>query len=143
MNQNDFLLLNAGVVTLVVISLVVMRRKPPQPVKLQLHAKDSRVPAKPQQPQQPPPPGAPPPPPGAAKPGAAPQSQRSVEKALNVFFDFDGRSYDAFDVLQIPAGSSLASAQIAFNTLARVSKPESQALLQTAISAITNHAARP
>lgn len=40
-----------------------------------------------------------------------------VEKALNVFFQWNGHSWDAYEVLGVPAGSSRESVQTAYNEL--------------------------
>lgn len=61
------------------------------------------------------------------------------EKTLNVMFQFNGHSWDAFEVLGIPAGSSLEKAKEAFEQNLKAVEPESRELLEMAFSAIRAH----
>lgn len=61
---------------------------------------------------------------------------RAPEKALNVIFMFNGEPWDAFETLGIPAGSSLESAQKAFDLAVQNTDPKSHEFFKAAISAI-------
>ncbi len=62
----------------------------------------------------------------------APQYQ----KELNVVFNFNGHTFDAFEVLGLPAGSSVDKARLAHREMKSKIDPESVALVDAALQAI-------
>lgn len=112
----------------VVASFIAIRKKPRDPVKLRLQSANKKpVPRSSSQAAQKQA--------GGAKP--QPNSNHSrKEKALNAFFDFQGTKYDAFEVLGLPAGASIKSAQSAFNAQFLSAQGSQRALLKAALEAI-------
>jgi hypothetical protein len=142
----DFLLANGLIVTVIVLSFFIMRRSSRVPVTLDLNTDKKRVEASELEPvpdRQ-----------GAAasahawsagyRPrssyqGGAPLTDFPVsEKNLNVFFNWNGHSWDAYEVLGIPAGSSREAASHAFQTARGQCDPQSVPFLQAALDAILN-----
>ena len=122
--QNELLFLYLFVVICVVASFIAIKKKPRAPVKLQLGKTGNKKPV-PRAGSQ------------AAKPNTQPSTAHSrKEKALNAFFDFQGKRYDAFEVLNLPAGASIKAAQSAFNAQFLSAQPSHQALLKAALEAI-------
>jgi hypothetical protein len=158
----NFLILNGFIVTLLVLSFFVMRRAPKAPVKLELRDDDEiasdqareakPVPEKPQPKYRDPrlgPTGGP-----AAAGGGTPVGWNNYqprgrkpsvevlepeadERALNVFFMWNGHSWDAFEVLGIPGGSSLETARAAFQRAAALADQETLPFLKAALEAIS------
>lgn len=56
--------------------------------------------------------------------------------ALNVFFNFNGHSFDAYEALGVPAGSTLEEIQQAFNKSIQSSDAASQEFFAAALNAI-------
>jgi len=128
------LILGGFVVTLVILSFFLIRKTPPPPVQLEL--KDS-------------PPKTPKELLGNRQDRYTNTAQwledkdtdpaierRAREKTLNVLFNWNGHSWDAFEVLGIPAGSSRDAVLQAFTRARAQSDPESHAFLQAAFDAI-------
>lgn len=65
-------------------------------------------------------------------------SEAGNSKSLNVMFVYNGHTFDAYEVLGIPAGSSLDSAKKAFEVQALdgATSAEKRDFLQTAFTAI-------
>lgn len=63
------------------------------------------------------------------------QSQRKV-KNLNVLFNYNGHTWDAYEVLGVPAGADLSEVTKALHEELRKSDVESHDFLQTAYKAI-------
>jgi hypothetical protein len=61
---------------------------------------------------------------------------RASEKVLTVIFMFNGESWDAYETLGLPAGSSLQSAEAAFEVAVQNTDPKSHAFFKAAIQAI-------
>ncbi len=61
-------------------------------------------------------------------------------KNLNVMFMYNGHSWDAHEVLGVPAGSKMPAVQAAFELALKQSKPESHPFLETAYNAIRSKA---
>ncbi len=57
-------------------------------------------------------------------------------RSLNVVFQFEGNWYDAFEILDIPAGTSLAQARERFNELLKSVSTSRHELIKEAIKAI-------
>ncbi|RYZ77083.1 MAG: hypothetical protein EOP05_03015 [Proteobacteria bacterium] len=161
------LILNGLVVTLVVLSFLVLRRAPKPPVKLDLRSDgktpkpkdflravqeelradiDDKTPTaairgKFQDPRTQ----------TARKPvgwdNYVPRN-RSVyggremqavqEKSLNIFFNWNGHAWDAYEVLGIPAGASLETALQAFERAKAQADKETAPFLRAAYEAIAN-----
>lgn len=56
--------------------------------------------------------------------------------ALNVFFNFNGHSFDAYEALGVPAGSTLDEIQKAFNRSIQGSDAASHEFFAAALNAI-------
>ncbi|MCC6138740.1 MAG: hypothetical protein IT287_08915 [Bdellovibrionaceae bacterium] len=56
--------------------------------------------------------------------------------ALNVFFNFNGHSFDAYEALGVPAGSTIAEIQAAFQKSIQGTDPGSQEFFVAAFNAI-------
>lgn len=143
-----FLTLNGFIVTLIVISIVMLRRSARKPTKLKMKTN-----------------------PGALYTPSAKQrvieleakdlqashlelvkatmeadsskvdkdpSSAGVAKArpLNVMFNYNGYSWDAYEVLGVPAGSSLLSVQEAYETMKKSMDRESQHFVDAAYQAL-------
>lgn len=59
-------------------------------------------------------------------------------KSLNVMFIYNGHSWDAYEVLGVPAGSSIKSVTDAYQTALRRCDKDSVEFLETAYMAILN-----
>ena len=70
-------------------------------------------------------------------PGRKPQGAREPQvKSLNVLFNWNGHTWDAYEVLGVPAGSSLESARTAFERGASLADTETVPFLKAAFDAI-------
>lgn len=56
--------------------------------------------------------------------------------SLNVFFNFNGHSFDAYEALGVPAGSTLEEIQTAFQRSIQSADPASQEFFAAAMNAI-------
>ncbi len=63
-------------------------------------------------------------------------AQSAQAYALNVFFNFNGHSFDAYEALGVPAGSTLEEIQRAFQRSIQGSDAASQEFFKAALSAI-------
>ena len=63
-------------------------------------------------------------------------NHRPNERTLNVFFNFNGHSWDAFEVLGLPAGSSLDKVDAALQAALARSEVESREFYKLACDAI-------
>ncbi len=72
---------------------------------------------------------------GAAALRRLEQDDATVARQLNVFFNWNGHTWDAFEVLGVPAGASRETVIHAFHA-ARAKSPDSIAFLQAAADAI-------
>ncbi|AHI05295.1 hypothetical protein BDW_03935 [Bdellovibrio bacteriovorus W] len=146
MNSQDFLTLNLVGAGAFVLWYLLSRGGARRPTQLNLHAKDSAPPILP--------------PeealvtslqrsvatPNSSTPATA-QSYRSPHikpeatpevKVLNVMFNYNGHSWDAYEVLGVPAGASLRMVTEAYQLAIQRSAKESLEFLETAYSAILN-----
>lgn len=57
-------------------------------------------------------------------------------KQLNIMFNFNGHAWDAYEVLGIPAGSSIEAVTVAYQSAVREAKTENLEFLETAYKAI-------
>ncbi len=70
-------------------------------------------------------------------PGRAPRENPTPEvRALNVFFNWNGHTWDAYEVLGVPAGLSPESARAAFERAAALADAETVPFLKAAFDAI-------
>lgn len=66
----------------------------------------------------------------------APSVGQTSEKALNVFFQWNGHAWDAYEVLGLPAGSSLETVRITYQTLLTQSEQDQLPFFKAAFDAI-------
>jgi hypothetical protein len=143
-----FLILNGLVVTLVVLSFIVMRRAPKGPVKLELRdeievasdqAREAKAVAEKPKPKfrdprlgwkdyQP----------RLKRPRVEVLEPEDSGRSLNAFFNWNGHTWDAYEVLGIPGGSSVESARIAHDRAAALADAETLPFLKAALTIITN-----
>ncbi len=57
-------------------------------------------------------------------------------KSLNVMFNYNGHSWDAYEVLGVPAGSSFENSFLAFEKLTKSMDEESKVFMLSALEAI-------
>jgi hypothetical protein len=145
LSAKNFLILNGFVVTLLVLSFLVMRRAPKAPVKLELRGDDEVASDEAREVKK----VANKPPPKFSDPRLGwgnyqPRIKKThVElmdddgRALNVFFMWNGHSWDAYEVLGIPGGSSRESARAAFDRAAALADKETLPFLKAALDAIS------
>lgn len=62
--------------------------------------------------------------------------QKNGGKDLNILFNYNGHTWDAFEVLGVPAGSSLVDVTKAYQEMIKKSDPESHPFLETAFKTI-------
>lgn len=70
------------------------------------------------------------------------QSLSPQEKSLNVLFNYNGHTWDAFEILGIPAGSSLKVAEEAHRKAHAKSSPEARDFIDSAFQAIRSQSRR-
>jgi len=152
-NAHNFLILNGVIVTLLVLSFYLMRRAPKQPVQLEMRDEDQIKSDAAREakavPNKPPPKFRDPRLPSDAKVpvGASNYTPRlrkpPVEllndegRSLNVLFMWNGHSWDSYEVLGIPPGSSLEVARGAFDRAAALADKETLPFLRAALDAIS------
>ncbi|MEK2644699.1 hypothetical protein [Bdellovibrio sp. BCCA] len=130
MNSQDFLTLNLVGAGAFIFWYLVSRGGSRRPTQLNMKAKDSAPPLMEATPE----------PPTTA--GVAlrrhPDVEGTVTKSLNVMFNYNGHSWDAYEVLGVPAGASLKIVTEAYQAAIRRSDKESLEFLETAYKAILN-----
>ncbi|MBK9321561.1 MAG: hypothetical protein IPM97_01145 [Bdellovibrionaceae bacterium] len=57
-------------------------------------------------------------------------------KELNILFIYNGHSWDAYEVLGVPAGANLVDVTSAYQKMLRTADPESHEFLETAFKSI-------
>jgi hypothetical protein len=65
-----------------------------------------------------------------------PDPATTSAKELNVLFNYNGHSWDAYEVLGVPAGENIVAVTRAYQELVKKSSPESLEFLETAYQAI-------
>lgn len=142
MNSQDFLTINLVGAGAFVLWYLVSRGGPVQPTRLNMKAPDTAPtvlePAISEAPD-------------LDAPSSAPVVARSAHisstitpkmKSLNVMFIYNGHSWDAYEVLGVPAGASIPIVTEAYQTaLRRCTGVESAEFLETAYKAILNKSA--
>lgn len=63
-------------------------------------------------------------------------SAASPGKDLNILFNYNGHTWDAFEVLGVPAGSGLVEVTKAYQQMLKTSDPDSHQFLETAFKTI-------
>lgn len=139
MNSQDFLTLNLLGAGAFIIWYLVSRGGSRRPTQLNLKAQDSAPPLINPLPLENH---------GAVellRRDTAPQVHPDLEgtrpKVLNVMFNYNGHSWDAYEVLGVPAGASLKIVTEAYQNAIRRSDKGSQEFLETAYKAILNKTA--
>lgn len=132
MNSQDFLTLNLVGAGAFIFWYLVSRGGTRRPTQLNMKAKDSAPPlidpAPPQVNEVAAPTVKVPHPDVAARPA----------KNLNVMFNYNGHSWDAYEVLGVPAGASIKLVTEAYQKALRRCDKESVEFLETAYNAILN-----
>lgn len=141
MNSQDFLTINLVGAGAFVLWYLVSRGGPVQPTRLNMKAPDTAPtvlePAISDAPN-------------LDAPSSVPATARAIPmghlapkmKSLNVMFIYNGHSWDAYEVLGVPAGASIPIVTEAYQTaLRRCTGPESAEFLETAYRAILNKSA--
>ncbi len=114
MNSQDFLILNVSCIILFLLWYWRSRESSSsRPTKLKMHAPDSAPLALPPE-----------------------RSADRPAKNLNVIFNYNGHSWDAYEVLGVPAGSSPRDVTAAYQTALQTTDPKSHAFLEVAYKAI-------
>lgn len=57
-------------------------------------------------------------------------------KDLNILFNYNGHTWDAYEVLGLPAGASLVDVTKAYQGMLKTSEPDSHEFLETAFKTI-------
>lgn len=113
MDPTLFLLLNAGVVTLLVLLFMNLKRHRQQPSRLNL----KKVQFKPVN-----------------------AIDMANEHELNVYFNFNGHMWDAYEIIGVPAGSPMSDVEMAYIKSRMRIDSESKEILEMAYSAIHQRA---
>ena len=58
---------------------------------------------------------------------------------LNIYFNYNGHSFDAYEVLGVPAGSNWERVEMAYQAAAARANEQSLHFLQTALQAVEKH----
>lgn len=111
LEQKDFLIANAVIVILFVAYFLTVRKKE-LPAKLNLK-KDKPL----------------------SKAMAAASGDGGAIP-LNVYFNYNGHSFDAYEALGVPAGSTWEEVQLAFQKNLAVTDPSSQEFYRVALEAV-------
>lgn len=120
-----------AIVTPIALSILFLRRGSSSPVQLRLKKGDPATPSAvkptPVQPQQ-----------KMARPPTVVQREpaRPTEFSLNAFFNWNGHSFDAYEALGLPAGSSLESAHSAYQRAISGADEDSKLFFKAALEAI-------
>ncbi len=127
MNSQDFLTLNLVGAGAFIFWYLLSRGGSRRPTQLNMKAQDSAPPLMEAVPQA---------------EGEAlrrhPDIEHTLTKSLNVMFNYNGHSWDAYEVLGVPAGASLKTVTDAYQIALRRSDKESVEFLETAYKAILN-----
>lgn len=115
MSPTKFLILNAVVVTIMIFYFMKGRRQKPQPTKLNLK-KATFTPVK--------------------------EIDISDEEELNVYFNFNGHMWDAYEILGVPAGAPMSDIEMAYLKCRMRIDEESKEILEMAYGAIQEKTAK-
>lgn len=64
------------------------------------------------------------------------QNAMPRQKELNVLFNYNGHTWDAYEVFGLPAGTSLVEVTQSYQEMLRKAEPESHEFLETAFKTI-------
>lgn len=131
MNSQDFLTLNLLGAGAFVFWYLLSRGGGRRPTRLDMSAKDTAPPlmnAEPESPVSV----------VALRSATRPEAVEKKAKNLNVMFNYNGHSWDAYEVLGVPAGASIKTVTEAFQTALRRSDKDSMEFLETAYKAIVD-----
>lgn len=115
MSPTKFLILNAVVVTLLVLYFMRAKRQKPQPAKLNLK-KATFTPVK--------------------------EIDINDEEELNVYFNFNGHMWDAYEIIGVPAGTPQSDVEMAYLKCRTRIDEESKEILEMAYEAIQQKTGR-
>ncbi len=130
LTPKQYLLIYALIVTPIVISFFFIRRSH-NPTRLNLNSRAQKTPTPPPHVE------------GAgdvAFAGGGPAA--AAEKSLNVLFQWNGHAWDAYEVLGVPAGSSLATVKTTYQGLLTQSTPDAHPFLNAAYETILKNTSR-
>lgn len=133
MNSQDFLIMNAVGAGGFLLWYLVSRGGSRRPTVLNLKAKDSAPPV-----VNPLPPESAVIPPATTPSYSTRNAPLERPKNLNIMFNYNGHSWDAYEVLGVPAGANLKLVTDAYQKAVRNSEKESLEFLETAYLAILN-----
>lgn len=147
LSPKQYLLIYALIVTPIVISFFVRRKDLPSRLNLTggRRSRESQLPGQPTEPRPQVVPMAQRPRDSGEYPRPRVQQQkrvlqedsdRPVEKSLNVLFQWNGHAWDAYEVLGIPAGSSLETVKVAYQEQLTRGGPEAEPFFKTAYETI-------
>jgi hypothetical protein len=132
MNSQDFLTLNLVGAGAFVFWYLLSRGGGRRPTRLDMNAKDTAPPLMDAEPVV------------TAQKSAPttrvihPDRVANRPKNLNIMFNYNGHSWDAYEVLGVPAGASIKTVTEAYQTAVRRADKESIEFLETAYKAILN-----
>ncbi|WP_413575302.1 hypothetical protein ACLVWU_13420 [Bdellovibrio sp. HCB290] len=136
MNSQDFLTLNLVGAGAFVVWYLLSRGGSKNPTRLDMKAKDSAPPLINPEPAQSPTHEVGPV--AATRPAVHPDLEQRKSKNLNVIFSYNSHTWDAYEVLGVPAGASIKTVTEAYQTQIRRCEKESVDFFETAYKAILN-----
>lgn len=131
MNSQDFLTLNLVGAGAFIFWYLLSRGGSRRPTRLNMGAKDSAPPLI----------TAEEPPPALEPLRRHPDLTQTKVKSLNVMFNYNGHTWDAYEVLGVPAGASIKLVTEAYHVALRRCDKESVEFIETAYRAILNKGA--
>lgn len=132
MNSQDFLTLNLVGAGAFVFWYLLSRGGGRRPTRLDMSAKDTAPPLMNAEPEVAPVSVV------ALRSATRPDVAEKKAKNLNVMFNYNGHSWDAYEVLGVPAGASIKTVTEAYQTALRRSDKDSMEFLETAYKAIVD-----
>ncbi len=111
-----YLIVNAVVVILLVMSIMFLRKGANSKTKLNLRQGSTNTPIDPSRPQF--------------------SDFEGEARSLNIVFQHNGEWFDAYEVLDLPAGASGAMVKTQFESLVKNSDPKKTQILQKAFDAL-------
>jgi hypothetical protein len=121
MQPGMYLIVNAIVVTLLVMWILFSRKSSSSQVKLNLRQGNTKLPLN-----------------GNQARLADLSGEGEGARSLNVVFQHNGEWYDAYEVLELPAGATAAMVKSQFESLLKSADSEKSKLLQGAYEALFN-----
>ncbi len=118
MEPGMYLIVNAIVVILLVMSIMFLRKGSTSKTKLNLRQGSGNVPADPRRPQF--------------------SDFDGNARSLNVVFQHEGEWFDAYEVLELPAGANGPMVKSQFENLIKGADSKRSKLLQSAFEALFN-----